>query len=94
MTKAPEHCRDYLVSCVLCCFNNLASISLALFSDEAVDIIFDSKAFYDTGQIATGDGVSISGTLTGEGVGTKNNTVTVTCYQDRMECLTYSIVHP
>jgi hypothetical protein len=66
--------------------------SLWVTSDEPSDVIFDNKVFYDTGQTALGDGVvSISGTLTGEGVGNKNNTATVTCYQDRMECLTYSI---
>ena len=66
--------------------------SLWVTSDQQTDVIFDSKAFYDTGQTAFGDRVvSISGTLTGEGVGNKNNTVTVTCHQDRMECLTYSI---
>ena len=66
--------------------------SLWVTSDEPSDVIFDNKVFYDTGQTAVGDGVvSISGTLTGEGVGNKNNTVTVTCYQDRMECLAYSI---
>jgi hypothetical protein len=54
--------------------------SLWVTSDQQTDVIFDSKAFYDTGQTAFGDGVvSISGTLTGEGVGNKNNTVTITC---------------
>ena len=66
--------------------------SLWVTSDEPSDVVFDNKVFYDSGQTAVGDGVvSISGTLTGEGVGNKNNTVTVTCYQDRMECLAYSI---
>ena len=66
--------------------------SLWVPSDEPADVIFDNKVFYDTGQTAVGDGVvSISGTLTGEGVGNKNNTVSVTCYQDRQECLIYSI---
>ena len=89
--EAAQHCCDHLVSRVLCCFNNLASISWVT-SDEPSDVIFDNKVFYDSGQTAVGDGVvSISGSLTGEGVGNKNNTVTVTCYQDRMECLAYSI---
>jgi hypothetical protein len=66
--------------------------SLWTTSDEPSDVIFDTKVFYDTGQTGVGDGVvSISGTLTGEGVGNENNTATVTCYQVRMECLTYSI---
>jgi hypothetical protein len=46
--------------------------SLWVTSDEPSDVIFDNKVFYDTGQTAVGDGVvSISGTLTGEGVGNK-----------------------
>ena len=67
--------------------------SLWVTSDEpSSEVIFDNKVFYDTEQTAFSDGVvSISGTLTGEGVGNKNNTVTITCYQDRMECVTYSI---
>jgi hypothetical protein len=54
-------------------------------------IVFASKAFYDSAQ-TTGEGhVYIAGTLSGEGVAYKNNTVAVTCYKDRMECLTYSV---
>jgi hypothetical protein len=67
--------------------------SLWVTSDEpSSEVIFDNKVFYDTEHTAFSDGVvSISGTLTGEGIGNKNNTVTISCYQDRMECLTYSI---
>jgi hypothetical protein len=55
-------------------------------------IIFDTKSFNDTGPTDFGDDVvSIAGTLTGDGVANKNNSVSVTCYQDRMECLIYSI---
>jgi hypothetical protein len=54
-------------------------------------IMFAKKEFYDSAQ-TTGDGVVyIAGTLSGDGVLYKNNTVAVTCYKDRMECLTYSI---
>jgi hypothetical protein len=54
-------------------------------------LVFAPKAFYDSAQ-TTGDGqVYIAGTLTGDGVSYKNNTVAVTCYKDRMECLTYSV---
>src|SRR5262249_27643527 len=61
-------------------------------SYEASGIIFDNNAFHDTGPTDFGDDVvSIAGTLTGDGVANKNNTVAVTCYQDRMECLAYSI---
>jgi hypothetical protein len=61
-------------------------------SYEASGIIFDTKSFNDTGPTDFGDDVvSIAGTLTGDGVANKNNTVSITCYQDRMECLIYSI---
>jgi len=54
-------------------------------------IVFASKAFYDSAE-TTGEGyVYVAGTLSGEGVAYKNNTVAVTCYKDRMECLTYSV---
>ena len=54
-------------------------------------IVFAPKAFYDSSQ-TTGEGyMYVAGTLTGDGVAHKNNTVAVTCYKDRMECLTYSV---
>jgi hypothetical protein len=53
--------------------------------------MFAAKSFYDSAQ-TTGEGfVYISGTLSGDGVAYKNNTVAVSCYKDRMECLTNSI---
>jgi hypothetical protein len=69
-----------------------AAVSISLFWIHAVaapadDIIFAPKAFFDFGDAA----VEISGTLTGEDVPFKNNTVVVACYKDRRECLTYSI---
>jgi hypothetical protein len=55
-------------------------------------IVFDRKAFFDTAQTGIGEGsVYIAGTLTGEGVAYKNNSVAITCYKDRMECLTYLV---
>jgi hypothetical protein len=54
------------------------------------DMIFGIKAFSDNPQ-NSGGFVSISGTLTGDGVGHKNNTVNVSCYKDRFECLISSI---
>ena len=45
------------------------------------DIILGMKIFTDSIY-----GVSITGTLTGDGVDYRNNTVTIVCYQDRMEC--------
>lgn len=54
------------------------------------DMIFGIKSFTDNSQILGGF-VSISGTLTGDHVEYKNNTVTVSCYQDRTECEVSSI---
>jgi hypothetical protein len=51
------------------------------------DIVFAAKAFFDNGDVS----VEISGTLTGKDVPYKNNTVSVSCYKDRHECVTYSI---
>jgi hypothetical protein len=53
-------------------------------------IVFDTKAFFDSGDAGYGS-VYIAGTLTGDGVAYKNNTAAVTCYQDRMQCVTASI---
>ena len=54
-------------------------------------IMFAAKSFSDSEQ-TTGEGfVYISGTLSGDGVAYKNNTVAVSCYKDRMEFLTNSI---
>ncbi len=54
-------------------------------------IVFAPKAFHDSSNVV-GDGfVYVAGTLTGEGVPYKNNTVAIACYKDRMECLTYSL---
>ena len=54
-------------------------------------IVFASKAFYDSAQSTNPHIVYIAGTLTGEDIGYKNNTTAVVCYADRMECLTYSV---
>ena len=56
--------------------------SLWVTSDEpSSEVIFDNKVFYDTEQTAFSDGVvSISGTLTGEGVGNKRRKVTTSIY--------------
>lgn len=59
----------------------LASIAPAVAADEPL-VIFNLKAFVDTG-----DMVHVEGTLTGDGVGYKNNRQALTCYQDRQECL-------
>jgi hypothetical protein len=55
-------------------------------TDGGRDIIFGKKIFSDLGGI-----VSISGTVTGDGVRYKNNSVNVTCYKDYSECLVVEI---
>jgi hypothetical protein len=60
--------------------------------DETADnIVFAPKAFYDSAQTTDEGYVYAAGTLAGDGVTYKNNTVAVACYQDRMECLTYGV---
>jgi hypothetical protein len=55
------------------------------------DIIFAAKVFYDSAK-TKGDGfVYIGGTLTGEGIANKNNTVMIACYNDSKECLFSSV---
>jgi hypothetical protein len=61
-------------------------------SSESENMIFGIKVFYDSAETATGDGfVTIKGTLTGDGVDYKNNSINVACYKDRGECLVSSI---
>src|SRR6266404_2194469 len=55
-------------------------------ADDEPLIIFNLKNFTDTG-----DMVHVEGTLTGDGIGYKNNRSAVTCYQDRRECLAIHI---
>jgi hypothetical protein len=57
--------------------------------EKQQDIVFARKAFFDSAQTTDDDYVYVAGTLTGEGVGYKNNTTAVVCYRERMECLTY-----
>ena len=53
--------------------------------------MFSQRAFFDS-VTTTGDGfVYISGTLTGEGIGYKNNSTVIACYKDGMECMTYIV---
>ncbi|MBU6415210.1 hypothetical protein KGQ34_03145, partial [Patescibacteria group bacterium] len=69
--------------------------------------IFSQKTFFDNKDIVSNFGnrfeeVSVSGTLTGNDIehnvhivgilGNKDNTIAITCYKDRMECLVNSIV--
>jgi len=60
-------------------------------TDPGQQIVFAAKAFFDSAK-HTGEGsVYVAGTLSGDGVYYKNNTVAITCYKDRMECLSYSV---
>ena len=69
-------------------FLAIGFIAIGCKRDEQVDqqIVFAAKAYYDSGEY-----LYIAGTLTGEGVYYKNNTLAVTCYKERMECLTYTV---
>ena len=54
-------------------------------------ILFAQKAYYES-PATMGDGlVYVAGTLTGDGVGYPNNSVAISCFKDRMECLTYTV---
>jgi hypothetical protein len=64
-------------------------------SHISTDIIFGAKAFSDSAKSNFNylgyDIVSVTGTLTGDGIAYKNNSYSVTCYEDRRECLVYSV---
>ena len=69
-----------------------ALLALSCARPSGQQIVFAPKAYYDSAETALGDVyVYVAGTLAGEGVFYKNNTVAVTCYKDQMECLIYSI---
>ena len=61
-----------------------------MFSDKQ-DIIFAAKAFYDSAKTKSDGFVYIGGTLAGEGIANKNNTVMIACYNERKECLFSSV---
>jgi len=52
------------------------------------DIVFEPKAFVDLPDYGM---ITVSGTLTGDGTGYKNNTITISCFKDRRECYIASI---
>jgi hypothetical protein len=54
----------------------------------ADDIVFAGKTFVDLPDYGS---ITISGTLTGDGIGYKNNTIRVSCYKDRRECYIASV---
>jgi hypothetical protein len=55
------------------------------------DIVLGQKNFYDSAGKPGPEIVYISGALTGDGIGYKNNSALFACYSDRRECLAYSI---
>jgi hypothetical protein len=63
----------------------LAIVSLAAApataADKPPEVIFAAKTFSDLGEI-----VHVEGTLTGDGIGYKNNHTVLTCYHQRREC--------
>lgn len=69
----------------------VAMAAAVLFGSDAWgtddDIIFANKNFVDVGDANVG----ISGTLTGDGIGYKNNTYVITCMKDHRECFITSI---
>ena len=71
------------------------SLLFALFAFAAYgsdqDIVLGQKNFYDSAGKPGLEIVYVSGTLTGNGIGYKNNSAFVACYSDTKECFTYSI---
>jgi hypothetical protein len=64
----------------------LLLMSPAAADDNAPHIIFGMMEFSDTG-----DAVHVEGTLTGEGIGYKDNRSSLTCYRDSRECIVVQI---
>jgi hypothetical protein len=61
--------------------------SPAVVPEDDDDITFSHKFFYDS-DLTTGDGfVTMTGTLSGPGVGYKNNTTNIACSKNNMTCL-------
>src|SRR5262249_61866668 len=52
------------------------------------DIVFTGKVFTDLRDYGS---VAISGTLTGDGIGYKNNTISIFCCKGRRECYVPSV---
>jgi hypothetical protein len=55
-------------------------------STPSEKITFDSKRYFDHGA-----SVYVAGTLTGERVPYPNNSISITCYEDRRECLVVQV---
>jgi hypothetical protein len=64
----------------------LVTTNPASADDEPPSVIFSPKIFYNNGNI-----VHVEGTLAGSGIGYKNNSSAITCYQKRQECIAIHI---
>jgi hypothetical protein len=78
-----------IITGILALLLTVSSISISPVSaqDDTVDrdILFGRKTFVDNPETMDGF-LSISGTIIGDGIAYKNNTVNISCYRDRMEC--------
>ena len=74
--------QKHLLSLILAYLTMIAPVAAA---DEPPQVIFNPRVFSDMG-----DTVHVEGTVTGDGIGYKNNRSALTCYQQRKECL---VVH-
>ena len=66
-------------------------LSSANAQKEDENIVFAPKNFADSAQIGLDGSVTISGTLTGEGLSYRNNTYSIACDRGRKECLVSSV---
>jgi hypothetical protein len=69
----------------------LVAFGCTLYGERERQIVFAPKSFSDSARTTGDEYVYVVGTLTGNGITYKNNTMAVACYRDRMECLTYSV---
>lgn len=66
------------MSLILACHTAATPAAAA---DDPPQVIFNPKVFADTGDV-----VHLEGTLTGDGIGWKNNRSALTCYHKTKEC--------
>jgi hypothetical protein len=55
------------------------------------DIVFSLKTYFDSAKFGGGNYVSVSGTLTGDGLGYPNNTHNIACEFEKKECSVTSV---
>jgi hypothetical protein len=82
----------YILSSVgaIVAFSSLAGCGNRPGPAAPADILFAPKRFYEDDTFGR---VYVAGTLTGPGVGYKNNTYAITCYKERGQCLGNGIYH-